>query len=572
MRAQIERSWRRSRQSGVPPDGDPATRHATFDPDRRLLRLAQPVLNRLADEVAGADMTVILTDPRGLVLDRRAGSPALLRGLDRVFLAPGHLYSEETVGTNGIGTAAEDRDVAWVVGSEHYAEWLRWLSCAGAPIRDPITGRIEGVLDLTCQLKDTNALMVPFMKEGAREIERLLYADASRRDRELLDGFLAVARRSRQPVVAMNEHTVIANAAAARLLEPADHALLWNHVAEAIASGSGFARGFRLSQGSLAAVRCVSFERGDLERGAVLEIALEPAATRLPRGGGFRRRPERPPAPPGRSQAWQRAWSAVADHWHSGRPLLVTGEPGSGKLTLLRWAHERCGSDAGGVTELDAALAPVEGAERWLGELRSRLADPAGTVVLRRLEALDENAVRALDGLLAAARPRAGAPRVVATLTPLPAPRPWAATALIDHFAAVVRVPPLRERPEDVADIVPALIRRHARPGPRCSSELLQALMRADWPGNVRQLEGVVHRMVARRPLGELTPRDLPPDLDRPPMRRLSQMERAQRAAILQALAQAEGNKVRAAAALGIARATLYRKMKELGIAGAGST
>jgi len=154
----------------------------------------------------------------------------------------------------------------------------------------------------------------------------------------------------------------------------------------------------------------------------------------------------------------------------------------------------------------------------------------------------------------------------------VPPQRPWAGRPLGDQFAAVVRVPPLRERPEDIADIVPALIRRHAERGPRCSPDLLQALMRADWPGNVRQLEAVVQRMVERRRLGELTPRDLPPDLDQPPPRRLSQMERAQRSAIVQALAQADGNKVRAAEALGIARATLYRKMKELGIGSSRTT
>lgn len=60
--------------------------------------------------------------------------------------------------------------------------WLRWLSCAGVPIRDPITGRVEGILDLTCRLWDTNSLMVPFVKEGARQIEQRLYENALARD------------------------------------------------------------------------------------------------------------------------------------------------------------------------------------------------------------------------------------------------------------------------------------------------------------------------------------------------------------------------------------------------------
>ncbi len=563
---EIARSWERSRQSGVRPDGDPATSRAEFDPDGRLLRLARPILDRLAQEVADADVTVILTDPRGLVLERRAGSAALLRGLDRVLLAPGYLYSEETVGTNGIGTAAQDHNAAWVVGSEHYAEWLRWLSCAGVPIRNPITGRTEGVLDLTCRLKDTNTLMVPFVTEGAREIERRLYEEASQRDREVLDRFEAVARRSRRPVVALNRSTVIANAAAARLLEPADHALLWNHVAEAIKAGTVVARGFRLSQGSVAAVRCVAFERGDLERGAVLEIDVaRPDGAPAPvRAVGWDRRP--PALLPGRSLAWQQACAAAAEHGRTRVPLLFTGEPGTGKLALARSVYEQSG-DASRFTVLDAALAAVDGAETWLGQVRSRLADPRGTLLLRHLEALDLATGRAFSGVLTAGQADT-TPRIMATLSLPPGTAPAEEPSLMDRFPAVVSVPPLRERPEDIADIMPALIRRHADgPGPRYSPDLMQTLMRGDWPGNVRQLESLIEGMVTRRPFGELTLRDLPVEYKRVPWHLLSQMERVERTAILQALAQTGGNKVRAAMALGIARATLYRKLKQLGIA-----
>lgn len=563
VRPAIARSWVRSRESGVRPDGDPATREAPFDPHRRLLRVAQPILNRLADEVAGADMTVILTDPRGLVLDRRAGTAGLLRGLDRVFLSPGHLYSEDTVGTNGIGTAAEDRDVAWVVGSEHYAEWLRWLSCAGAPIRNPITGRIEGVLDLTCRVRDTSPLMVPFVKEGVREIERRLYEEASHRDRELLDRFEAIAGRSRGPVVAMNAQTVITNAAAARLLQPTDHALLWDQVADAIEMGGVVARRIRLSNGGLAQLRFVAFERGDPQRGAVVRIELE--GPDVPPVPARSRRPARI-ALPGRSLAWQQACAAAAEQARTGLPLLLTGEPGAGKLALARGLHE-LGGNAGTFTVLDAAVVPIDGAATWLSRVRARLADARGAAVLRHLEALDGETGRALGEVLEAALGAPG-PRVVATLTVTADAAPAPGTPLTDRFPAVVRVPPLRERPEDIADLVPALVRRHARgQPPRCAPDLVQALIRTDWPDNVRQLETLVQGMLARRPVGELTLRDLPPEYRSAPPRRLSRMERAERAAILQALAQTGGNKVQAAAILGIARATLYRKLKELSIA-----
>lgn len=564
VRPEIARSWLRSRESGVRADGDPSTTYVDFDPSGRMLRLAQPVLDRLADEVSSADMTVILTDPTGLVLDRRAGSAALRRGLDRVLLAPGYSYSEDTVGTNGIGTAAENREVAWVVGSEHYAEWLRWLSCAGAPVRNPITGKVEGVIDLTCRFRDTSSLMVPFIKEAAREIERRLYEDAARYDRELLERFAAVARRSCRPVIALNAHTVIANAAAARLLEPADHAVLWNHGAEAIDAGTQVVRTFRLSQGSLATVRCIDFQRGDQGRGVVIEIEVERQETERPRARGAAVRPPRSPVLPGRSLAWQQAWTAAVEQGSTGLPLLVTGEPGSGKLALARCIHEETG-DGGPFSVSDVSLACVDGEQQWLSSVRARLAEPRGMLVLQHLESLDVTTAHALSGMITAEQPL---PRVVGTLSPPADGAPPAGSLLLDRFPAVVRVPPLRERPEDLLDIVPVLVRRHAEGlPPRCSPDLMQVLMLADWPGNARQLDSLIHGMVARRRVGELTVRDLPPEYRQIPRRRLSPMERVERAAILHALAQSAGGKAQAATLLGISRATLYRKLKELGIA-----
>lgn len=564
VRPEIARSWQRSRQSGVRPDGDPATRHAQFDPERRLLRLARPILDRLEDEVSDTDAVVILTDARGLVLERRAGDASLRRGLDRVFLAPGHLYAEETVGTNGIGTASEDRRATWVVGSEHYVEWLRWLSCAGVPIRDPITGRVEGILDLTCRLRDTNSLMVPFVKEGARQIEQRLYEDASARDRELLERFVAVARRSRRPVVAVNYQTVISNAAAARLLAPADHMLLWNHIADAVKSGSGIVGHVRLSQGSLAAVRFAAVERGEAAQGAVLEIDLDKPDR--PASGSSRRVPQPPPPAdlPGRSPAWREVCSTAAEVAESRLPVLIAGEPGVGKLALARFIHWR-GRTVAELTIMDAALVRVQGANRWLARAGRRLADPRGTLVLRHLEALDGDTARSLAALLAAGE-ESSRPRVVGTLTH---GSDGAAEqgSLLSHFPAIIRLPPLRDRPEDIADIVPVLIRRHAGgPGPRCRTDLIQALIRAEWPNNVRQLESLLQVVLTRRRSGELTVQDLPPEYRNLPWRRLSPMERAERAAIRQALEYTGGNKSQAAASLGIARATLYRKLKELGI------
>jgi Transcriptional regulator containing PAS, AAA-type ATPase, and DNA-binding domains len=91
--------------------------------------------------------------------------------------------------------------------------------------------------------------------------------------------------------------------------------------------------------------------------------------------------------------------------------------------------------------------------------------------------------------------------------------------------------------------------------------------MRMEWPGNVRQLESLIQGILARRPSGDIMLDDLPPE-SRPsiPSRPLGHLERMERVAIMATLTATRGNKKKAAARLGISRATLYRKLRSLDI------
>src|SRR5919201_4421693 len=73
VRPEIAKSWMRSRLSGLLPDGDPLVPFRAVDRERRLLRIARPILNRLADPVSETKMTILLADSRGQLLDRRTG-------------------------------------------------------------------------------------------------------------------------------------------------------------------------------------------------------------------------------------------------------------------------------------------------------------------------------------------------------------------------------------------------------------------------------------------------------------------------------------------------------------------
>jgi two-component system, NtrC family, response regulator AtoC len=136
----------------------------------------------------------------------------------------------------------------------------------------------------------------------------------------------------------------------------------------------------------------------------------------------------------------------------------------------------------------------------------------------------------------------------------------------------VVRIiiPPLRERPDDVAPLVGHFIERlNAKMGTHVSGltpEALAALRGYPWPGNVRELENIIERSLifAESPL--LEPRDLgmsPQESRRIEAGTLAALERE---AIERALHRWEGNQTKAAEELGISRRTLYNKIREYGL------
>jgi DNA-binding NtrC family response regulator len=134
-----------------------------------------------------------------------------------------------------------------------------------------------------------------------------------------------------------------------------------------------------------------------------------------------------------------------------------------------------------------------------------------------------------------------------------------------------VRVPPLRERPDDLGPLVGHLLTKHgAKIGKSdwtVSDEVMAVLRRHTWPGNVRELENVIERALALGASPLITLDDLPDRFtDRPSHsgrvggRRLADVEREHIVRTLRAVA---GNKAAAARVLGLNRKTLYRKLTQ---------
>ena len=139
-----------------------------------------------------------------------------------------------------------------------------------------------------------------------------------------------------------------------------------------------------------------------------------------------------------------------------------------------------------------------------------------------------------------------------------------------------VKLPPLRERRDDVPLLVTAFNRQYSqennRPVREITQEAVNLLMAYDWPGNVRELRNAVEQMVVLARGDRLTVRDIPAairsgaDLTKISVVRpgvTMTVEEAERQLIIQALKETNGNRTKAADKIGMSRRTLHRKLKE---------
>ena len=290
----------------------------------------------------------------------------------------------------------------------------------------------------------------------------------------------------------------------------------------------------------------------------------------------------------GDSPAMREARRWVAAAAASDSAVLIVGERGTGKETVARAIHGRCvrrympfvtlGTALAG-PELEAEMLGMEpgpgGRARRRGKLE--LAD-GGTLFVDGITGLGP---KAQEDLLRAVEDKAicrvGAERRIPVdfRTMAAAERePGTGEAalrreLLDRLSVVtIRLPPLRERREDIGPLAEQFLRRFGRKMNRVfegfSAGALQALREREWPGNVRQLEIVVERAVVLKEGGIIGEEDLRPGAD--VGRREGGSASDEAARLRGALEAAAWNLGVAAGMLGMDRAELFERMKTLGV------
>ncbi|MDG5802547.1 helix-turn-helix domain-containing protein [Streptomyces ossamyceticus] len=584
---EVVAAWKRARFFGVRHD----TRAPVPDPapppvrpeGSALLAAARPVLERIAPALGTEQAALLLTDDRLRVLWATGGGRDDLCRFD---------LSEQTVGVNSAARALSTRRRAEVHGPEHFLDLWQDVSAVSVPVLAPDTGRALGTVTVASTLcaecgPHPGAALA---EAAAGAVEAELLARSQGAERVLLDAYLTAVRgagrhgrdgeagrerggrgrpEAERAVVALDGRSRLVSEAAGRLLSPEGLEAL-ERCAVAAVGGAAFAT-VPLPEGAKcrATLTPVTHLGSVIGVVAVLEPVGRTAAGVDERGGAASADGHSgggggggvDVGVAGRSVAWRHAVDRATELARSStEPLLLVGERGTGKASLARklaleLAGELAGEPAGEpLLTVDAAEGEVHAAlDAWTG---------GRAVLVRHAERLIQRDVAALNSLLEAPPV---APLLV-TYTPGHPPGPCLQRLLDSLAARSVILPALRERTEDIRDLLDSLTPRPApgEPPLTWSLDALRALEQHPWPGNVTELTHMVRALTEqRRATGPVRRAELPdPVREGPAARQLSPMERAERAAILDALHRHGGNKARTAVALGIARATLYRKLR----------
>jgi transcriptional regulator of acetoin/glycerol metabolism len=622
IRPVVRSSWERCLSAEVPPDLPAAP--IVWDEDQLLaiverhdwLGLARQAVIRHQGSFSGVGHILTLFDHEARMLAAE-GDPAALEGLGEINFRPGGLWAEAVVGTNGPGTALATGQPTHIVGAEHFcARWHPW-HCAAVPVRDPATGEMLGVLDISGfreyahphTLNLALALVVAIEQTlAARETERR-YLTLSRLTELTLrypgDTSLAVDRTGRvlgaspaaPPALGPErDHPGLRAAVPALVKRTADA----TPCEVALPLGPGQAeRGvwYPVFDGHTVVGGCLLLQRSGPSLPAARRArASKPSSVRYSFDDVC-----------GDSPALRRARDAALAAARTDLPVFLIGESGTGKEVFAQAIHgasARCdrpfvpvncaalprelveselfGYEGGAFTgaRREGTIGKFEAAEGgtiFLDEI-VELPAPAQAALLRALQEGEITRVGAVQGRPVDVRIIAATNRDLETSLSSGALR---ADLYYRLNVIPIELPPLRDRPGDVGRLARRFFEAAAREQGlievAVDGQVYDAFAAYSWPGNIRELQNVIRRLVAvtgavrvsdlpqairaawlgLTPAGPSDPPAIPPD-------RPSRIDEEDRHLI--EVVNSSATMAEAAARLGITRSTLYRRMARFGL------
>ncbi|RFB80526.1 sigma-54-dependent Fis family transcriptional regulator [Methylovirgula sp. 4M-Z18] len=628
VRSLIHDSWYRSATGGINAQGLEAPLNSDRDEieyltraNAELLSAARRSFASIGQLLEGTGAMLVLADSDGVLIDAIGDKKTLHNGMD-IHLAIGGKWNEGAVGTNGIGTALWTGEPTFVHAAEHFCAGIKSWTCAGAPIRDPLDGKIIGVVDLSGYSPIFRPHNTALVAATARQIEKALAEQQQEQRTRLLEAFISSAPRYRRTdglVIldhrgrAIYRNNVPGGEVPAMINDPteASHGR-WPINLPSSGSEADIARALPAHLRSCH-ITPLKLD-GDL-RGAALVFPSVPAASSITvvhRDAG-KHLQDAAAMIVGKSEALLAAVDLACRvaRSNSVASLLVEGETGVGKELFARLVHaggRRTPSDPFIAMNCGAITKDLFGSElfghvggAFTGASRDgrpgvfELAnggvlslDEIGEMPLDiqpfLLRVLEERVVHRIGD----SRGRPVDVRLVASTNRDLKQEVAAGRFRRDLYyrigAVSIMVPPLRERGEDVLLLAEHFNRKTAATSGEepleFSHEALDALLAYRWPGNVRELKNLIGRLHVLARDREIELHDLPEDITAAGSASATQsssspatspgpegtLAEAERQAMKNALEVEGGNLSRVARRLGISRPTLYRKLDQYGI------
>ena len=625
LRCMIDDSWRRcldvqvdpARQQALPPVNE-ATLNSLQHKHCELLSAGKQVMAMAKDFLAETETIMILSDPAGMILEVE-GDPRALGAAEDIHLIAGSSWSELICGTNAIGTALSIGLPVQIHAAEHFCAGIKQWTCSATVIRDPYDGKILGALDVSGLGKTFSPYSLALAVTTASRIESQLAKREMGIRYQLLERSMAKMSSATDGVIICDRrgYPIKANERAAAVLLARGIECDLKNTARIPSLGVGtFADAM---SGVAPEWLCEDWLEPIVDAGDRIGTLLTiPGPRQAGVSSNVARKERIEKAAIGAelmgfagivggshtlAQAVQKAKLLARTHV----PVLLLGETGVGKENFAQGIH-RAGQpverpfvalNCGGLSKdllASELFGHCEGAftgARRGGMVGKVEAANGGTLFLDEIGEmpleLQPHFLRVLEAgeiyRIGETTPRKIFFKLIAATNRDLRQEVAEGRFRMDLFYRVsvtsIRIPPLRERREDIGPLVAHFLHRfsdqYAVDAKQILPEVIATLESHAWPGNVRELRNVVESMLLTSSADSLGMDDLPPEIERLSDHgkgkteanchaAIGKLEGAERAFIRDTLEADRGNLTLVAKHLGIAKSTLYVKLKKYGL------
>ncbi len=636
-------SWCRCHEYGLDPEIDITPVLLNDDHYQLLLKRKKslittslPFMQRLSEFVVETDFVVFLADEQGYILELLGSETAVRKG-ENIHLVKGSRWIEEITGTNGIGTALKLRRSVQVSGEEHFCRQIHGWTCSAAPIFDN-NRQLTGVLQMSGPANASHRHTLGMVVAAAQAIEEELQNKQQNRELVLVNNRLYnIFHTISEGIVIVNRNGLIeqVNPVAERILKtPAEDltGLYLNEISkddarlkEMLTKGRSFSdTEINVNYGSetihcLASGKAIQDEDGKISGGVIILSPINKIKNLVNRFVGAHARFTFDDII-GNSPEIAEAISIAKLAAINDNNVLLQGESGTGKEVFAQAIHNGSNRRGGPFVAINCAAMPTDlldselfgyvegaftGAQKGGRPGKFELAS-GGTLFLDEIGDMNFSKqgtlLRAIQEKVIT---RIGDHRVIPVDVRIICATNRNLQEAVENgnfrqdlFYRLnvlnINLPPLRLHKEDIILLfnyfVAQISRRQGIEINYIEPELLSVLCQYSWPGNIRELENAVERMVCMSRDHVLSRKDIPREILHPHLMKSSEevnpgrtysteaiipprlgaeldrkkklLEEQDKREIAELILRYGGNISQVARELGVARSTVYRKMK----------